>query len=304
MGLNRIRDMGLDYLEKGYSTKKPWARLEVLKSGYDFRVELGVILGMRRSDAVQQEGLGDSLRLDVQGRIRLSVDNFTSVSVDDRAAVRGAIKTELPVPAQLRHGDPVPGPGLAAAGDQCRPMTEPLVLAGYGIAMPVGAISVPIVTLPAGTSPAIGLAGVMDVATADGLSGATLVGVLQPVAGPMRWVAVTVPITLAAKGIVDAIRRYRAPSSVPTTDARDPMRTYLGPLGLTILNPLTIVYLAALVLGQANDSWSATGSTVFVLGAVVASASWQAFLAIGGPVIGRTLTGVKEDGLPLSRGTG
>jgi arginine exporter protein ArgO len=182
-------------------------------------------------------------------------------------------------------------------------MTDPLlagVLAGYGIAMPVGAMSVLIVTLAARASLPTGIAGAMGVATADGIyalvaviAGAALVRLLQPVAVPMQWVAAAVLIAIAAKGIVDALRRYRVATSVPEPDARNPVRTYLGLLGLTILNPLTIVYFAAMVLGQANDAWSAADSAVFVIGALVASASWQAFLALGGAFIGRVLTGVK-----------
>lgn len=182
-------------------------------------------------------------------------------------------------------------------------MTQPLlagIVAGYGIAMPVGAMSVLIVTLAARDSLLTGLAGAMGVATADGLfalvavlAGATLARALQPLATPMQLLAVGVLVAIALKGILVALRRHRAPSEAPGADARSAVRTYLGLLGLTILNPLTIVYFAALVLGQANGAWSAADSAVFVAGALLASASWQAILALGGAVIGRTLTGTK-----------
>jgi arginine exporter protein ArgO len=179
-------------------------------------------------------------------------------------------------------------------------MTEPLLaglVAGYGIAMPVGAMSVLIVTLAARTSLPTGLAGAMGVATADGLlaliavlAGATLGRALQPVATPMRLLAIGILVAIAIKGIVIGLRRYQLLSHAPNTGARTAIRAYLGLLGLTILNPLTIVYFAALVLGQAKEAWSAADSAVFVTGALVASASWQALLALGGTVIGRTLT--------------
>lgn len=63
-------------------------------------------------------------------------------------------------------------------------------------------------------------------------------------------------------------------SSVPTTDALTRIRIFLRPSpALKIVNPLTIVFIAELVLGEANDSWSATRRAVLVLlfGAVVAS---------------------------------
>jgi arginine exporter protein ArgO len=63
-------------------------------------------------------------------------------------------------------------------------------------------------------------------------------------------------------------------------------------LGLTILNPATIVYFVALVLGRrADDGVNAWGQVLFVVGAFVASASWQLLLAGGGSLVGRTLTG-------------
>ena len=71
-----------------------------------------------------------------------------------------------------------------------------------------------------------------------------------------------------------------------------PGRAYLGLLGLTILNPATIVYFGALVLGRrADDGVSAWGQVLFVVGAFVASASWQLLLAGGGSLVGRLLTG-------------
>jgi radical SAM superfamily enzyme YgiQ (UPF0313 family) len=47
MGLDGTSDTGLDFLAKGYSAATSWERLELLQSSYDFRVEMGVILGVR-----------------------------------------------------------------------------------------------------------------------------------------------------------------------------------------------------------------------------------------------------------------
>jgi arginine exporter protein ArgO len=63
-------------------------------------------------------------------------------------------------------------------------------------------------------------------------------------------------------------------------------------LALTLLNPMTIVYFAALVLGrQAGDGLTAAGEAAFVAGAFLASASWQLLVAGGGTLVGRLLTG-------------
>jgi arginine exporter protein ArgO len=67
---------------------------------------------------------------------------------------------------------------------------------------------------------------------------------------------------------------------------------YVQLIGLTILNPLTVIYFSVLVLGLHNGhSWTVADGAVFVLATVAASACWQSVLAIGGAVIGRALTG-------------
>ncbi|MFK4693143.1 LysE family transporter [Streptomyces pristinaespiralis] len=173
-------------------------------------------------------------------------------------------------------------------------------LAGFGIAMPVGAVTVMIVTLSAQTSLRTGLAGAMGTATADGLyaliaalTGAALAGLLRPVAGPMRWTAAVVLLALAAKGLADAVRRSLDPGSVRQVEEKRPFSVYLQFLGLTVLNPLTIVYFSALVLALRNDNWPPMGGLMFVVAAFAASASWQALLAVGGALVGRVLTSDK-----------
>lgn len=175
------------------------------------------------------------------------------------------------------------------------------VIAGYGVAVPVGAIAILIMGLAARTSFRVGAAAAMGVATADGLyaitavvGGAALAGVIEPVATPLRWVAVAVLLGLAARTAYTAFRHHRDPARAARSDAglASPLRAYGGLLGLTLLNPMTIVYFGALVLGrQASDSLSAGGEALFVTGAFLASASWQLVIAGGGTLVGRLLTG-------------
>ncbi|GAA1760646.1 LysE family transporter [Luedemannella helvata] len=176
------------------------------------------------------------------------------------------------------------------------------VLAGYGIAVPVGAIAVLIVSLTARTSFAVGAGGALGVATADGLyalaavlGGAALAAAIEPVATPMRWIAAAALLVIAVRTAGSAIRHHRGPAQAAGTRASGlstPGRAYLALLGLTILNPATIIYFAALVIGrQAAGDGSVAASIVFVAAAFVASASWQLLLAAGGTAIGRLLTG-------------
>ncbi|WP_410815110.1 LysE family transporter [Micromonospora sp. 067-2] len=175
------------------------------------------------------------------------------------------------------------------------------LVAGYGVAVPVGAIAVLIVGLSARTSFRVGAAGALGVATADGLyaalaalGGAAVAGVVEPLAGPLRVTAAAVLLALAGHGAWRAVRPPPA-THVRTRRGLDtPLRAFGGILALTLLNPATVVYFAALVLGR-GDAIDAAGSTaaLFVLGAFVASASWQLLIAGGGTLVGRLITGPK-----------
>jgi arginine exporter protein ArgO len=174
------------------------------------------------------------------------------------------------------------------------------LLAGYGVAIPVGAIAALIISLTARTSLRTGAAAAMGVATADGvyalaavLGGAALARVIEPIGTPLRWVAALVLVVLAARTAVTAVRHYREPAAARSSAGLGtPRRAFLGLLGLTLLNPATIVYFGALVLGrQAADSLSTSEAVVFVAAAFAASASWQLLLAGSGSLVGRVLTG-------------
>jgi len=184
-----------------------------------------------------------------------------------------------------------------------RPVVIPALvaglLAGYGIALPVGAVATYLVALTARTSLKIGAFAALGVATADGLyaliatfGGSALAPVLQPFMLALRWGSAFVLIGLAVRGGVAAIRQYRKRQT--TSQAGDspisPARAYLGLLGMTMMNPTTVIYFAALVLGGRTTP-DYLEQAVFIVAAFVASASWQLLLACGGALLGRALTG-------------
>ncbi|MGC9539487.1 LysE family transporter [Streptomyces sp. UG1] len=184
-------------------------------------------------------------------------------------------------------------------------MTAALVaglLAGYGIAVPVGAVATYLVSLTARTSLRTGVCAALGVATADGLyalvatvGGSALAGALRPVLVPLRWASALVLAVLAVQGAITAVRHYRGhrlATRRSTPPPPSPARAYLALLGITLLNPITVIYFAALVLGtRATDAVSLLEQGVFVLAAFAASASWQLLLAGGGALLGRVLTG-------------
>lgn len=183
-------------------------------------------------------------------------------------------------------------------------MTAALVaglLAGYGIAVPVGAVGTYLVSLTARTSLRTGSCAALGVATADGLyallataGGSALAAALRPVLTPLRWASALVLVALAVRGAVLALRQYRAQglATRPERPVPGAGRAYLGLLGITLLNPVTVIYFAALVLGSSTaGTVSAAAQAAFVAAAFAASASWQLRLAGGGALLGRALTG-------------
>ncbi len=182
------------------------------------------------------------------------------------------------------------------------------LLAGYGVAIPVGAVGAYLVTLTARTTLRTGVCAALGVATADGLyaliatlGGAVLSHVLQPVMAPLRWVSAAVLVTLALRGGITAVNRYRHRHAVGDAgqsqqaahqSSPSPIRAYLSLLGITMLNPATVIYFAALVFGgRSTELPDPIDRGAFVLAAFAASASWQVFMAGSGNLLGRVLTG-------------
>jgi arginine exporter protein ArgO len=164
------------------------------------------------------------------------------------------------------------------------------VAAGYGIAVPVGAIGVLIAGISARTSLRVGAAAGLGAATADGVyalvavvGGAAITGLVAPIATPLRWAAAGVLLLLAAGTARGAVKKPVERETRPVSAGR----AYAAILGLTLLNPATVIYFAALVLGRGGSG----GGAWFVIGAFLASASWQLLIAGGGSLVGRLLTG-------------
>jgi threonine/homoserine/homoserine lactone efflux protein len=162
------------------------------------------------------------------------------------------------------------------------------MLAGYGIAMPVGAVAAYLVALTARTSLRTGVFAALGVATADGVyaliaawCGVALAAVLRPVALPVRRGSAVLLIALAVRGMVTAIRRRRrSPDGTPARqEASGIARAYLGLWAMTMMNPLTVLYFIALVLGRPSAAAPARADqAVFVVAVFVAppagSSSW------------------------------
>ena len=128
--------------------------------------------------------------------------------------------------------------------------------------------------------------------------GAALAAVLAPLATPLRVLAVVVLVAIAVRGL----RGLRTaggiaagPGSPPPADVEDAARagsvgrTFAAFLGLTLLNPITVTYFAALILGLTATGDGIGEKAAFVAGAFLASLSWQTLLAGVGAVLHRRL---------------
>jgi threonine/homoserine/homoserine lactone efflux protein len=174
--------------------------------------------------------------------------------------------------------------------DARTPVTGAVVagsLAGYGIAVPVGAVATYLVALTARTSLKIGVCAALGVATADGLyallaavGGTTLAQAIRSITTPLRWVSALALIALALRIAVTALGQYRtnhpsgqADVAVPATS---PRRAYLRLLGITLMNPTTVIYFAALVLGNRTTAVTTPlDETAFVLAAFFSAADFR-----------------------------
>jgi len=169
--------------------------------------------------------------------------------------------------------------------------------AGYGIAIPVGAVAILIVNTALGCGFRIGFMAGAGAATADllyallaALAGATLSRLLTPLALPVRIVGGAALIGLAVWGMWKGLRPVAG--GPPAVVASRAFPTYMQFVGITLLNPLTILYFTAYILGRQAPEGGASlaESALFVFGAGLASLSWQTLLAGVGGFSRRSLT--------------
>ena len=170
------------------------------------------------------------------------------------------------------------------------------LVTGLAIAVPIGAVGAFLVTLTARTSWQVGSAAALGVATVDGVyagvavvGGAALAGLVGPVADPLRVASGVVLLGIAALTALHAWSRRAAPER--SSRAMGPRAAYLLFVGVTAVNPTTVVYFAAVVLGNRDLVEGPVQGTVFVAAAFAASAAWQLGLALAGAGLGRAITG-------------
>jgi len=164
------------------------------------------------------------------------------------------------------------------------------LIAGYGIAIPIGPIAILIIELGIRRGFSVAFCAGAGAASADlvyatiaALGGTFLVSILRPYSSIIHTVSA---LALIALGIwlLYVGRKARGVEKVGDFRVSTRSGAYGMILGLTLLNPLTVVYFTTLILGlRSNIGGSPENVVLFVSGAFLASLSWQSTVAcIGG----------------------
>ena len=187
--------------------------------------------------------------------------------------------------------------------------------AGLGIAIPVGAIAILIVETGLRRGFRLAAAAGAGAATVDGIYalvaaafGAALAAVLAPWERSLRVLAVVVLVAIAVRGLLGlrALSRSLATDGAPIrpdVEAAErggsAARTYGVFVAITLLNPVTVTYFAALILGLGSTGAGAAEKAAFVAGAFLASLAWQTLLAAAGAFLHRRLSARLRAGVVL-----
>jgi len=166
------------------------------------------------------------------------------------------------------------------------------IAAGYAIAIPFGPIAILIVRTGVRRGLRAAAAAGAGAATADlifatiaMLFGAAASALLAPILPAARIVAGAALAIIALRGLLAAPQAMeREPGTARAGNS------YLLFLGLTMLNPPTVIYFASLAIALPEVSADFASRAAFVVGAFVSSLSWQEFLALVGAMLHGRLT--------------
>lgn len=160
------------------------------------------------------------------------------------------------------------------------------MIAGFGIAIPVGAIAVLIIDTSVRHGFRHGFAAGAGAASADLLyaalaagAGGLLAPIIAPASSLIGMISGAVLLIMALTGLRSLRRRSHVTGGSATGSERSPGGTFARFIALTIVNPLTVVYFSALLLGTSVGELGIAELLVFITGAFLASLSWQTLLA-------------------------
>jgi threonine/homoserine/homoserine lactone efflux protein len=171
------------------------------------------------------------------------------------------------------------------------------VIAGLGVAVPVGPIAVLIVAVGLRRGFQSGFMAGAGVASADffyagvaALMGEALVLTLTPYKDMMGLVSALLLFGIGGFGLW-RVRKTSSTGEAKQILIEGKLRVYAQFLGLTLINPMTIIYFSALILSREVSNVVTIGERIeFVVGAGLASLLWQTLLAALGATAHRNLS--------------
>ena len=166
------------------------------------------------------------------------------------------------------------------------------IAAGYAIAIPFGPIAILIVRTGVRQGLRAAAAAGAGTATADlifatiaMLFGAAASAFLAPILPAARLVAGAALAVIALRGLLAAPQSMERETGTVRAG-----NTYLLFLGLTMLNPPTVIYLVSLAIALPEVSADFASRAIFAVAAFLASLSWQEVLALVGAMLHGRLT--------------
>ena len=166
------------------------------------------------------------------------------------------------------------------------------IAAGYAIAIPFGPIAILIVRTGVRQGLRAAAAAGAGTATADlifatiaMLFGAAASAFLAPILPAARLVAGAALAVIALRGLLAAPQSMERETGTVRAG-----NTYLLFLGLTMLNPPTVIYFVSLAIALPEVSADFASRAIFAVAAFLASLSWQEVLAIVGAMLHGRLT--------------
>jgi arginine exporter protein ArgO len=154
--------------------------------------------------------------------------------------------------------------------------------AGLGVAMPVGAMGVLLIQEGMrdrrGAVAAAAAVAVVDLAYAAVATalGPVVASALSGVEAWVRLMSAAVLAVIAVRGLLAS--RHTGPAAESESGSGGPVRTFTRFAALTLINPTTALYFAALTTAQGAALSGGAAGAVFVGGVFVASLVWQQLL--------------------------
>lgn len=169
------------------------------------------------------------------------------------------------------------------------------VMAGLGVAMPLGAVAALLLREGLVNGFRVAAAGAAGVATVDlfycvvaALTGATFAPAIEDHRGVFLLASGVLIVAIGVRQLWQGVRQ--PPPDAPEVERASALATFGRFVGLTAINPVTLVYFVALSGAVSHSGVSWIGSVIFVAAVGGASLAWQLLLAWVGSAFGGALS--------------